>query len=249
MHSSSRNFISIVTVVLNSKEYMEKTLNVIQELKSKSNIEYIVIDGKSTDGTVDLISEFENIIDIFVSEEDTGLYNAMNKGAQHASGSHILFLNAGDRIQIDNFIDNIKNMKLEKNVVYYSDVEKEDQDNENYFCYTVRASDKLMFWDMTLNHPTVLTPTSCFLQDLFNEKYQIAADYDYYLRLKKKQHLDFKKLPFASVVMAPNGVSSDIKSSLIERFNIQKIYFGRTYAWLRLTSSLLKYYLVHGQRL
>lgn len=90
-------FISIITVVFNGAEHIEKTiLSVIGQ--NFNNIEYIVIDGGSTDGTVDIIRRHGSNIDYWISEPDSGIYDAMNKAQRLASGNFLWFINAGDEI-------------------------------------------------------------------------------------------------------------------------------------------------------
>ena len=92
---SDKPRITVVTVVFNCLESIERTiLNIISQ--SYSNIEYIVIDGGSTDGTLEVIKKYEAHIDLWISEKDKGIYNAMNKGIDLSTGDWINFMNAGD---------------------------------------------------------------------------------------------------------------------------------------------------------
>jgi len=89
--------ISIVTVVLNDKHGLFKTLESLSNI-SKASYEHVIIDGGSTDGSLDVVKDFSNRIDVVVSENDNGIYDAMNKGVLNATGNVICFLNAGDRV-------------------------------------------------------------------------------------------------------------------------------------------------------
>lgn len=88
--------LSVITVVYNGEAFLEDTIKSIIN-QTYENIEYIVIDGASTDGTLNIIKKYEDKIDYWVSESDLGIYDAMNKGIDVASGEFINFLNAGDR--------------------------------------------------------------------------------------------------------------------------------------------------------
>ena len=90
-----KNIISVITVCYNAKSNLEKTiLSVLNQ--TYSNIEYIIIDGGSTDGTIDIIKRYDDKITYWQSEPDNGIYDAMNKGIQKANGEWINFMNAGD---------------------------------------------------------------------------------------------------------------------------------------------------------
>ena len=92
--------LSIITINLNNAQGLEKTIKSVVS-QTYSDYEYIIIDGASTDGSVDVIQEYRNKITYWVSEPDTGIYNAMNKGILKATGEYCQFLNSGD-ILVDN---------------------------------------------------------------------------------------------------------------------------------------------------
>ena len=92
--------ITIITVVYNSKNNIDLTLDSVRRIKN-NNIEYVVIDGNSNDGTLDILNKNIDIIDTLISEEDKGIYDAMNKGIENSSGKYIAFLNAGDSYLAD----------------------------------------------------------------------------------------------------------------------------------------------------
>ena len=87
--------ISVITVTYNAEKYLEKTIDSVIE-QSYSNLEFIIVDGNSTDNTVNILSDYMNVIDVVIRELDRGLYDAMNKGISKASGDYLVFLNAGD---------------------------------------------------------------------------------------------------------------------------------------------------------
>jgi len=116
--------ISIITVVYNGEDVLAKTIeSVIAQLYSA--IEYIIIDGQSTDGTHRIIEKFESNIDQIVIEADEGIYDAMNKGLNLAQGDYVLFLNAGDYLNSPDTIQNV--MKHEKSDIYYGETYLVDQ--------------------------------------------------------------------------------------------------------------------------
>ena len=98
--------LTIITIVYNRVKDIEYTLKSITEQTYK-NIEYIVIDGNSNDGTLDIIQKYLDKINHLVSEKDNGIYDAMNKGLRLATGDYVLFINGGDNLHQKNTIENI----------------------------------------------------------------------------------------------------------------------------------------------
>ena len=98
--------ISVVTVCLNTANTIKETVNSVLE-QSYGNLEYVIVDGMSTDGTLEIIREYERSFGVkVISDKDSGLYNAMNKGIDLCSGDYILFLNSGDILADKHVVEN-----------------------------------------------------------------------------------------------------------------------------------------------
>ncbi len=116
--TSEKPLLTVVTVVYNGEKYLEETiLSVINQ--TYENIEYILIDGGSTDGTVDIIRKYEDSIDLWISEKDQGIYDAMNKASDLANGKWINYMNCGDTFCNNEVIANIEFNKFNKNSIIY----------------------------------------------------------------------------------------------------------------------------------
>ncbi len=102
----TKPLVSIITVVYNAEEYLEETIQSVIGQTFK-NIEYIIIDGGSTDGTFDIIKKYEHAIDYYISEKDEGIYDAMNKGIEAANGEWINFMNGGDTFHNSNVLQSL----------------------------------------------------------------------------------------------------------------------------------------------
>lgn len=197
--------ISIITVSYNSVQTIEETiLSVINQ--TYSNIEYIIIDGGSNDGTVDIINKYSNKIAYWISEPDKGIYDAMNKGALKASGDYVQYLNSSDRLYGSNIIESIM-LKLSNNTydVIYGDLIMEKEFGK--FHMVPLALDR--FKDcFPLYHPSTWVKTSILKKYLFDTKYKIAADYDLLRKLYFK-NISFKYIPLVYTIFEGyNGISS-----------------------------------------
>lgn len=180
--------ISIVTVVYNGERYLEGTiLSIINQ--SYNNIEHVVVDGGSTDGTLGIIKNYESKIHIMVSEPDKGLSDAMNKGANLATGDWILYLHADDT-----FTDNMSVQKL----VDCSINNPEANWITGYLRFQNSKGEiykKDSFHDITwsrmmvrnvIRHQSTMVRLKSSVDIGFSLKYKHAMDYDYFLRLWKK---------------------------------------------------------------
>ncbi|MEA1893278.1 MAG: glycosyltransferase [Campylobacterota bacterium] len=123
MATKDKPLISIVTVVFNGEKHLEQTIQSVVNQTYK-NIEYIIIDGGSTDGTVDIIKKYEDKISYWVSEKDSGIYDAMNKGIDVANGEWINFMNAGDIFFDNNVLESVfhkESLATDNIDLFYSD--------------------------------------------------------------------------------------------------------------------------------
>jgi len=102
MNPEKHYLLSIITVTKNCGLTITRTLESVRSVKSR-DIQYVIVDGESTDETLDIIRSQDGLVDILISEKDSGVYNAMNKGVTLATGQYVLFLNGDDRIVADGF--------------------------------------------------------------------------------------------------------------------------------------------------
>ena len=214
--------ISIITVCYNAEKTIEDCIvSVIRQTEFK-NIEYIVIDGLSTDNTVNIVNKYKDNISFFVSEKDNGIYNAMNKGLELASGEYVAFLNADDFYRSCNSISNIISIINEtKNsydvicadTVLVSDVNGEKQG------YKKANPIKLSNY-MSISHPSTFIKRK--IHDYFDESYLIAADYHHLLKLKKAGYSFFTKNQIITV-MRLGGVSDKYRRlSVTESMRVRR---------------------------
>lgn len=173
--------ISIATPCLNCSATIEKTiLSVINE-KRNNDIEYIIIDGQSTDGTIDIINKYNNDIDVFVSEKDDGLYDAFNKCVKNASGDYVFILAADDYLlngAIESFRKSVKpdTEVWTGSVVIY---------HEGYFQYMFSNKNLLLLrYCCSLRHPATFFKQGIFEKyGYYNSELKISGDRDIFLRM------------------------------------------------------------------
>lgn len=212
--------ISVVTVCYNACEIVEKTiLSVISQ--TYNQIEYIVIDGNSKDGTQDIIKRYQDKINYYISEPDRGIYDAMNKGIAAASGEYILFMNAGDTFYNENVLsdwtESIDNQNAD---VYYGDVLYNYPYGERY----MKAMPlKDIRWTMVFSHQSVMVASNILKKRLFNLSYKYAADYDCLLRcyMENKSFL-YTPIPISIVEMDKGATASNFCASKKEVLDIHR---------------------------
>ena len=183
--------ITIITVVFNDDSKIEKTIKSIKK-QSYKNLEYIIIDGGSTDKTLDIIKKYDNFIDYWVSEKDNGIYDAMNKGCRLALGEGLVFLNSGDI-----FVGNIFNSKIKLPCLIPCKIKGI---KKNIFFRKI-TDEKC---GMPTSHQAMVFLNKSILYDL---KYKISSDYDYFIRHGAFLNLD-KSCP-GYVLYDNNGISKN----------------------------------------
>ena len=172
--------ISIITINLNNKAGLEKTiLSVIQQ--TSTDFEYIVIDGGSNDGSIDVINQYADKITYWVSEQDNGIYNAMNKGIAKATGEYCLFLNSGDYLYDNNVLNKFINADPIEDIVY-GNIIFDYGEYQNLGLSPTKITLVHLMRD-TLWHPASFIKLELFDKiGLYNESFQIAGDYDFFLK-------------------------------------------------------------------
>jgi glycosyltransferase involved in cell wall biosynthesis len=198
--------ISVVTVVYNDKTNLERTLlSVIGQ--SYGNIEYIVIDGGSTDGSLDLIKKHEAHLASWISEKDSGIYNAMNKGIRMASGEWVCFLNSGD-VFVDSEIvgkvaDSINRFPEKPDIVYGNILTQQPDGTLN----EAVAKEPCNIHRMYFCHQSAFVRLPLLQKWNFDEKHVMSAD----LKFFKQCYYDrrtFRHLNFPVVIYDKSGISN-----------------------------------------
>ena len=166
--------ITIVTVVFNGEKYLEETIQSVIN-QTYDNIEYIIIDGGSTDVTLDIIKKYEDRIDYWVSEPDKGIYYAMNKGVNLATGDWANLLNSGDKFYNNKVLSSvgfdkiIEDIVFGKAIIYYKDLSFIRYANFN-------LKDKEWYLSKIPNHQCVFVSSRVYKAVLYDVNYKYCAD-------------------------------------------------------------------------
>lgn len=178
--------ISVVTVCFNAVKDIEKTiLSVINQ--TYENIEYIIIDGGSTDGTVDIIKKYADRITYWISEPDKGIYDAMNKGIKVATGGWINFMNAGDEFAENDVLKNIFDISdYNKYAVVHGDIYQNKRTPECVWKDTPFYEKSLKrYTGMNICHQAMFTKSEWIRRFNFNLKFKLCADYNMMMSIYK----------------------------------------------------------------
>lgn len=199
MLNNYKPLISIIIVVYNAELVLEKTLLSIFDQKYE-NIELILIDGASSDSTLEIIKKYEKKIASWISEPDNGVYDAMNKGAKIALGKFLYFLGAGD-ILLDGF-DKISPYLIEENVIYYGNVYRTDLNKlyDGYF-----SQFKLSVRNIC--HQAIFYPAELFKKYQYNVTYKMQADHDLNMRVYGDKKFSYQYIPLTIASYQGGGIS------------------------------------------
>ncbi len=219
--------ISIVTVTYNCKEQLKATISSVVS-QTYLNIEFIIIDGASSDGTTDIIKENETIINYWISESDKGIYDAMNKGLKAATGDYILFLNAGDTFYNRSTLEDIPFAENPDTDIFYGETLIKNENGE-----TLGLRRKSLPADLNWKHfkkGMVVCHQSILVSKKIARPYDLtfkySADIDWVLNALR----DAKKIVFTKTIISgfvTGGFSAQNKwGSWLERWVILKMNFG-----------------------
>ena len=216
--------ISIITVVYNGEKYLNQTIESVINQTYK-NIEYIIIDGGSTDGTIEIIKKYEKNINYWISEPDKGLYDAMNKGIQIANGDLIGMINSDDWYELD-AVKTVVNTYLKNptNTIFHAD-RFDVYPNGDKRVYKFNTSKfKFKYISMTYSHPSMFISKKEYKKHLYNTSLRVYSDYQFTLEAFLKDPNEFVHINKPIVNFRLGGTSGQISfiRSLKENFILRK---------------------------
>lgn len=207
--------ISIITVCKNAENAIKRTILSVVSQSCFENIEYLIVDGASTDKTIEIIQQYADKYPIkWISEPDSGIYNAMNKGIKMATGKYLLFLNAGDYLVHYNVIKSLMNL-FETNQLdlIYGNTLSINPFSEQYWIKATENSDIFFFFNDSLAHQAVFYKRTLFNKfGLYDETFKILADNVFNKKIICDEHISVKHIDHIISVFLGDGISSTNKS-------------------------------------
>lgn len=228
-------FLTIVTVTKNCASTIDRTLDSVSAVK-RPGVEYVVVDGVSTDATLEAIRSRGGLVDQLVSESDSGIYNAMNKGVRLARGRYVLFINGDDALVADGF-----------STVIDALVRGQDE----IVCTTTLVGElasptetlvakpwRLPFFN-SIPHPSSFVRRELLLRSPFREDLRIVSDYDFFLGAYLAGQ-SFRVLPVVTALHQRGGASGDVQRSQAELERVRRERLGWRYPFINAVAALFR---------
>jgi glycosyltransferase involved in cell wall biosynthesis len=218
--------LSVITVVYNNVQDIERTmLSVLGQ--TYNNIEYIIIDGLSTDGTLAVINKYRDSINKFLSEKDKGIYDAMNKGLAMASGDYVIFMNSGDEFYDVETVAAVFATANDADI-YYGETEMIAGDGQSLGQRRHKAPTQFTWkgfkYGMSISHQAIYIRR--MLTEPYDNKYQLSADIDWIIRAAKKASKIVNVNRYVAKYLVGGMSKKKHRQSLQERFDIMKQNYG-----------------------
>ncbi|RZK11393.1 MAG: glycosyltransferase [Flavobacterium sp.] len=219
--------ISIITVNRNNGKGLENTIRSVANQTYK-HLEYLVIDGKSTDESVEVIRRYSDRVDFWCSEPDTGIYNAMNKGIAQAKGTYLLFLNSGDWLVDASVIENLaKNENGEVDLVY-GNLQRTFPDGAGDYVEMPGFIDVETMMHWTLCHPVTLIHYRLFKDyGFYDERLKIVADWAFFFKVLLLGNATQRHKPVTVTNFIMDGMSSLVENQ--EKINKEREWVKNNY--------------------
>jgi glycosyltransferase involved in cell wall biosynthesis len=218
--------LSVITVVYNNVKDIERTmLSVVNQ--TYPDIEYIIVDGLSTDGTLDIINSYKTKIAKLISEKDQGIYDAMNKGLAAATGDYVIFMNSGDEFFAKDTVANVFSTAQDADI-YYGETEMIDAEGQSLGRRRHQAPKHFTWrsfnYGMSISHQAIYIRRA--LTEPYDSRYQLSADIDWIIRAAKKAKKIVNVNQYVAKYLVGGMSKTKHRQSLMERFDIMKRYYG-----------------------
>lgn len=218
--------LSIITITYNAAPTLERTIQSV-ERQTARRIEYIIVDGASTDGTMNVVGRYLHVVNRCISEPDTGIYNAMNKGLTLARGKYVWFLNAGDEIPEPDTVERMLNSSPNADV-YYGDTVMTDAEGNVIGRRRLEPPEQLSWRSfregMLVSHQSFIAKRA--ICPKYDERYRFSADFDWCIAILRQAQTICNTRMTLSRFLDGGITKHNIIAGLRERFAIMTRYYG-----------------------
>jgi len=198
--------ITIITVVFNGEEFIEETIKSVIN-QTYENIEYVIIDGNSTDSTLKIIKKYQNKISKLISESDKGIYDAMNKGIDLATGDWINFLNAGDSFVKNDILEKIFTLNLKDHTLVYGDIIAIRENGEKIDVKAINLkNDSSIKKGMKVCHQAIFYGKDVLIK--YDSSLKLKAEWKHLIEITRKPNFKPKKFDFPIVYYSQGGIGA-----------------------------------------
>lgn len=219
--------LSVITVVYNNVRDIERTLLSVLN-QTYTHIEYIIIDGASTDGTLQVIERYKSQISILISEKDKGIYDAMNKGLSVATGDYVLFMNSGDEIYATDTVEQVFASEPDADI-YYGETEMINNAVQSLGRRRHKAPEQFTWrnfkYGMSISHQAIYIRRT-LTEPYRYPQYELSADIDWILSAARKARKIVNVHQYVAKYLVGGMSKAKHKKSLIERFDIMRKHYG-----------------------
>jgi glycosyltransferase involved in cell wall biosynthesis len=233
--------IGIITVNLNNKIGLEKTIQSVIS-QSFTDYEFIVIDGGSNDGSLEVIEKIKDKITYYISEPDSGVYNAMNKGIKIAKSDFVIFMNSGDIFNNNKVLEQVSPELTDEFDIFYGNNYKVKANATKRLKTYPEILKFSFFYGSCINHQSTFIRRKLFFDHFFyNENYKIVSDWEFFIYTICKMNVPYKYIPYTIADYDFTGISSlDKYKNLVnqERLDCMAKYFPAFYSDYELVSKL-----------
>jgi glycosyltransferase involved in cell wall biosynthesis len=218
--------LSVITIVYNNVRDIERTLLSVLN-QTYPNIEYIVVDGLSTDGTLEIVNRYKSKITKLISEKDEGIYDAMNKGLAAATGDYVIFMNSGDGFYETGTVTDVFASAKDADI-YYGETEMIDSEGQSLGRRRHKAPKHFTWrsfkYGMSISHQAIYIRRS--LTGPYDPQYYLSADIDWIIRAAEKAKNIVNVNRYVARYQVGGMSKTKHRQSLMERFDIMKRYYG-----------------------
>jgi glycosyltransferase involved in cell wall biosynthesis len=218
--------LSVITIVYNNVRDIERTIRSVVN-QTYANIEYVIVDGLSNDGTLQVIEKYKDRVAKFVSEKDEGIYDAMNKGLALATGDYVIFMNSGDEFYDNETVAAVFASGDDADI-YYGETEMIADDGTSLGQRRHKAPAKFTWrsfkYGMSISHQAIYIRRS--LAEPYDRRYQLSSDIDWIIRAAKKAKKIVNVNRYVAKYLVGGMSKKKHRQSLLERFDIMKRNYG-----------------------